>query len=118
MHGDRVMTRSTKPATATRGQEGEIIRILSRAHKTVVGTFDSSDNFGFVIPDHARLFRDVFIPRDYINGAKKGPKVVVELTKWPEANRNAEGRIIEILGDSGDAGVDIMSIIRAYGIPL
>ena len=49
MHGDRVMTRSTKPATATRGQEGEIIRILSRAHKTVVGTFDSSDNFGFVI---------------------------------------------------------------------
>ncbi len=117
MHGDRVMTRSTKPATATRGQEGEIIKILSRAHKTVVGTFDSSDNFGFVIPDHARLFRDVFIPRDYINGAKKGQKVVVELTKWPEANRNAEGRIIEILGDSGDAGVDIMSIIRAYGIP-
>jgi len=116
MHGDRVMARITRPATPTRTQEGEVVKILVRAHKTVVGTFDTSGSFGFVTPDHSRLFRDVFIPRDYTNGAKPGQKVVVEITRWPEANRNAEGKIIEILGDSGEAGVDIMSIIRAYGI--
>ena len=117
MHGDRVMAHITKPATPTRTQEGEIVKILARAHKTVVGTFDMSGSFGFVTPDHSRLFRDVFIPRDSTGGAKPGQKVVVEITRWPEAKRNAEGKIIEILGDSGDAGVDIMSIIRAYGIP-
>lgn len=117
MHGDRVVARLTKLSTATRKQEGEIIRIIRRANKTVVGTFDLSDHFGFVTPDHARLFRDIFIPRDCINGAQKGQKVVVEITKWPEASRNAEGRIIEILGNSGDPGVDVMSIIRAYNIP-
>lgn len=117
MHGDRVMARLTRLSTDTRKQEGEIIRILSRANKTIVGKFDVSDHFGFVTPDHARLFRDIFIPKDCINGARKGQKVVVEITRWPEANRNAEGRIIEILGNSGDAGVDILSIIRAYNIP-
>jgi len=117
MHGDRVMARLTKLSAAARKQEGEIIRVISRAHKTVVGKFDLSDHFGFVTPDHVRLFRDIFIPKDCINGAKKGQKVVVEITKWPEANRNAEGKIIEILGDSGDPGVDILSIIRAYNIP-
>lgn len=116
MHGDRAMARITKPATPTRTQEGEIVKVLHRVHKTVVGTFDMSDNFGFVTPDHSRLFRDVFIPKNAINGAKQGQKVVVEITKWPEANRNAEGKIIEILGNAGDPGVDVMSIIRAYGI--
>jgi len=116
MHGDRVMARITKPATPTRTQEGEIAKILQRVHKTVVGTFEMSEHFGFVRPDHSRLFSDVFIPKDAINGAQNGQKVVVELTKWPEANRNAEGKIIEILGDVGDPGVDVMSIIRAYGI--
>lgn len=117
MHGDRVMARVTRPATPTRTREGEIVKILTRVHKTIVGTFDMSGSFGFVTPDHSRLFRDVFIPSDSTNGAKTGQKVVVEITRWPEANRNAEGKIIEILGNSGDAGVDIMSIIRAYGIP-
>jgi len=117
MHGDRVMARLTRLSTAVRKQEGEIIKVISRAHKTVVGKFDLSEHFGFVTPDHVRLFRDIFIPKDCINGAKKGQKVVVEITKWPEANRNAEGKIIEILGDSGDPGVDVLSIIRAYNIP-
>ncbi len=117
MHGDRVLARPSKNATKDRRQEGEIISIIEHVNKTIVGKFDKSDHFGFVIPDHVRLSGDIFIPKEFINGAQKGQKVVVEITKWPEKNRNAEGHIIEILGDEGEKGVDVMSIIRAYGIP-
>ena len=117
MHGDRVVARLERGVIGDKRREGEIIRILERANKTIVGKFDKSDYFGFVIPDHARLSGDIFIPKDLINGAKKGQKVVVEITKWPEPSRNAEGKIIEVLGDADSAGVDVLSIIRAYGIP-
>ncbi|MGI6085852.1 MAG: ribonuclease R, partial [Acetivibrionales bacterium] len=113
MHGDRVISRVSRHASGDRHKEGEIINIIERANKTIVGKFDRSEHFGFVTPDHVRLSGDIFIPRDLINGAEKGQKVVVEITKWPEKNRNAEGRIIEILGYENDKGVDIMSIIRA-----
>lgn len=117
MHGDRVIARLNKQSSSDRRKEGEILQIVERANKTLVGKFDRSENFGFVIPDHTRLSGDIFISKEHINGAKKGQKVVVEITKWPEKNRNAEGRITEVLGDEGDTGVDVMSIIRAYGIP-
>lgn len=117
MHGDRVIARISRHASGNGHQEGEIINIIKRVNKTIVGKFDRSEHFGFVTPDHARLSGDIFIPKDYINGAEKGQKVVVEITKWPEKNRNAEGRIIEILGYEDEKGVDVMSIIRAYNIP-
>lgn len=117
MHGDRVVARLNKNASSDRRREGEITRIVEHVNKTIVGKFDRSDYFGFVTPDHSRLSGDIFIPKDFISGATKGQKVVVEITKWPEQNRNAEGKVIEILGDEGDTGVDVMSIIRAYGIP-
>lgn len=117
MHGDRVIARLNRNATRERRQEGEIINVIEHVNKTIVGKFDKSDYFGFVTPDHIRLSGDIFIPKDFINGAQKGQKVVVEITKWPEKNRNAEGKIKEILGNEGEKGVDVMSIIRAYGIP-
>ncbi len=117
MHGDRVIARLSRHSSKDRHQEGEIINIIERVNRTIVGKFDKSEHFGFVTPDHARLSGDIFIPKDYINGAEKGHKVVVELIKWPEKNRNAEGRIIEILGYEHEKGVDVMSIIRAYNIP-
>ena len=117
MHGDRVISRLSRKSSGDRHQEGEIISIIKHANKTIVGKFDRSEHFGFVSPDHVRLSGDIFIPKDLINGAQKNQKVVVEITKWPVKNRNAEGRIIEILGDEDEKGVDIMSIIRAYGIP-
>ena len=117
MNGDKVVARLTKHTSQDRRQEGEVIKVQEHVNKTIVGKFDLSDHFGFVTPDHSRLSGDIFVPKEFINGAKKGQKVVVEISKWPGANRNAEGKIIEVLGDSNDTGVDIMSIIRAYGIP-
>ncbi|NMA66672.1 MAG: VacB/RNase II family 3'-5' exoribonuclease, partial [Clostridiaceae bacterium] len=116
MHGDRVLARLHKSVPGERHREGEIVNIIEHANKTIVGKFDRSEHFGFVTPDHVRLTGDIYIPKDFFNGAQKGQKVVVEITKWPEKNRNAEGKIIEVLGNEGEAGVDVMSIIRAYGI--
>ncbi|NLU51977.1 MAG: ribonuclease R [Clostridiaceae bacterium] len=117
MHGDRVIARLNRTLPGERHREGEIIQIISRANKSIVGKLDLSEHFGFVKPDHNRLSGDIFIPKEYLNGAKQGQKVVVQIDKWPQKNRNAEGRIIEILGDEDEAGVDVMSIIRAYNIP-
>jgi len=117
MHGDHVLARITKHSSGEKSAEGEIIKILSRANKRIVGVFDRSGSFGFVTPDHRKIKGDIFVPIDKSMGAKKHEKVVVEITRWPEPNRNAEGCIVEILGGEGDKGVDVLSIVKAYNIP-
>ena len=116
MHNDRVIARVTTKGTGDRRAEGEIIKILKRANTKIVGRFESSNFFGFVIPDDRRVPGDIFIPKDEINGAKPGFKVMAEIIKWPEKRRNAEGRIIEIIGDSNEPGTDILSILKAYDL--
>ncbi len=118
MHGDRVLARITKYPSEDKRAEGEIIKVLSRANKKIVGVFDRSGSFGFVIPDHRKIKGDIFVPSEKTKDAKPHQKVVVEITRWPEPDRNAEGRIIEILGDEGEKGVDVLSIIRTYNIPV
>ncbi len=114
MHNDRVVARVTPSETPGRSREGEIIRIVEHANRQIVGTFESGKNFGFVVPDDPKLSQDVFIPKKGVRKAKTGSKVVVEITKWPSPHHNAEGQIVEILGQSGDPGVDILSIMRKY----
>lgn len=116
MNNDRVVARITTRGFGGKRAEGEIIKILKRANTRIVGTFDSSNNYGFVIPDDRKLTGDIFIPGDEINGAKPGYKVVAEIVKWPDKRRNAEGRITEIIGDSSEPGTDIVSILKAYNL--
>jgi len=116
MHNDIVIARINKKAVGGRRAEGEIIRIVKRANKTVVGTFESSRNFGFVIPDDKRIFGDIYIPKSEINGAVSGQKVEAKILVWPEKRRNAEGTIIEIIGDKNEPGTDILSIIRSFNL--
>lgn len=116
MHNDRVVARVNKKSSTDRRMEGEIIRILKRANTTLVGTFENSMSFGFVVPDNKRISGDIFVSKSEFQGAKKGQKVVVEILKYPEARRNAEGRIIEIIGDRNETGVDILSIIKSYNL--
>lgn len=116
MHNDIVIARINKKAVGGRRSEGEIIRIVKRANKTVVGTFESSRNFGFVIPDDKRIFGDIYIPKSEINGAVSGQKVEAKILVWPEKRRNAEGTIIEIIGDKNEPGTDILSIIRSFNL--
>lgn len=117
MNNDTVVVRISSMAIPGKRIEGEIIRIINRANKEVVGTFEKSDNFGFVVPDDKRIYQDIFIPKEGINGAKNGFKVVVEIDKWPDKRRNPEGKVIEILGSKETPGVDILSVIRKYNLP-
>lgn len=117
MNNDKVIARITKENIPGKKIEGEIIRILKHANIRVVGVFEKSDNFGFVVPDDKRIYQDIFIAKGNINGTKHGDKVVAEITKWPEKRRNPEGNVVEILGNSDTPGVDILSIIRKYNLP-
>ncbi len=116
MHNDRIVARITAKSIWGKRAEGEVIKILRRAVTKVVGTYEKSDYFGFVVPDDKKIHGDIFIPKDEVNGAKPGYKVMAEIVKWPDNRRNAEGRIIEIIGDSKDAGVDILSIMKTHGL--
>jgi len=117
MNGDIVLARIAAKGRDGGKREGEIVRIIERANQTVVGTYQDSKNFGFVIPDEKRLFQDIFIPKEKNKGAVDGHKVVVRITKYPEERLSPEGEIIEILGHKNDPGVDILAIIRKYDLP-
>jgi len=118
MNKDRIMVKLIPSfASGSRSREGEVIKVLSRANKTLVGTFEKSKNFGFVVADEKKINQDIFVSKDDMNGAKTADKVVVEITRWPDGRRNAEGRVIEILGHKDDVGTDILSIARQYELP-
>lgn len=117
MNNDKVLVRITmEKSVVNRTREGEVIRILERANTRVVGTFESSRTFGFVVPDDNRINQDIFIEGRNFNGAKVGMKVVAEITKWPTKNHSPEGRIVEVLGKIGSPGVDILSVMRQYDL--
>lgn len=117
MHKDRVMCRITRPATAEKRAEAEVIEILTRGPESLVGTYEESQNFGFVVPDDQKYTRDIFIPKKFSKGAVTGHKVLVKITDWAEERRNPEGQVISILGHINDPGVDILSIIYQYDLP-
>ncbi len=100
-----------------RRAEGCIVKILSHANETLVGTYQKSKGFGFVVPDNVRITRDIFIPQGCDGGAVTGHKVVVRVKEFGGENKKPEGVITEILGHVNDPGVDILSLVRAYGLP-
>lgn len=118
MHNDVVIARVNRQNLAGRSREGEIVRIVNRANKKIIGTFDASKNFGFVIPDDKRIGQDIFVSRENFNKAKVGAKVVVEIINWPDKQRSAEGKIVEVLGYKGDVGIEILSIIKKHDLAM
>ena len=118
LHGDRVVIRVTNYAGRRNQPEGEIVRVLERAVKSVVGTYRFSDRFGFVEPDDPRLTRDIYISPEDSNGATEGQKVVAHIEAWTTGRSNPEGRIVEILGDAGDPGIDILAVVKEYDLPI
>ncbi len=117
MNGDKVIAKVTREENGGKKCEGEIIRILNRANKTILGTYEDSPNFGFVVSDDARIYQDVFIPKELKGKAKTGDIVVAEIIEWPDKRRNPEGKIIEILGRKEDKGIDILTIIKRHKLP-
>src|ERR1043166_5568077 len=123
MHGDREVVRVNRDESYARSlrarhgrPEGRVIRILERAHDTIVGTLQQSRNFFYVVPDDPRLVHDVYV-KPVPALAKIGHKVVVCLEAWEPAHGNPEGEIVEVLGPAAAPGVDMLSIIRKYHLP-
>ena len=117
VHGDKVLAKIVTSEKEGKKCEGEIARILERAQKEVIGIYEDSKNFGFVIPEDKRISKDIFIPKSKRNGAKSGEIVIVEVTEWPESRRNPEGKITSVLGNKGDKGIDILTIIKKFKLP-
>lgn len=118
VHKDRVLCKIIKESTKTQNPEGEIIQILERGITNVVGVYEESKGFGFVIADDKKFYNDIYIPKGKSMGAVTGNKVVVEIKNWPDKKRSPEGKIIEILGHKDDPGVDILSVIYQFELPL
>ncbi len=106
------------PVQHGKRQEAQVVEIIARGMKQVVGTFDKSNqNYGFVIPDNEKIGTDIFVPTERSKGAVSGHKVVCEITDYGKDNRKPEGKVVEILGHVNDPGVDIMSIVKGYELP-
>ena len=109
MNGDRILVQITREDKNGKKREGDNTKII--------GVYEDSKNFGFVIAEDTRISQDIFISKKDRNGAKDGDVVVVEITKWPEKRRSPEGVVKEVLGQKGDKGLDILTIIKKYGLP-
>jgi ribonuclease R len=128
MHGDRVVARISRDIVPRRGKdrrgrnEGRVIRILERAHDTMVGTLQQSRNFYYVVPDDPRLVHNVYVKvppaAKLARPPRPGDKVVVRLDSWESRHVNPEGEIVDLLGPATDPGVDMLSIVRSHHLPL
>lgn len=116
-HQDRVQVTAEPAKTGTK-REGRVVKILEHTITEVIGVYQESRNFGFVIPDNQRILQDIFIPKEHTMGAKDGQKVVVKLTGYGDGHKSPEGRVQEILGYMDEKGVDILSVAKSYDIPM
>lgn len=117
MHMDTVQL-VISPTTGGKRREGTITKILSHGMNEVVGTYEDNKTFGFVVPDNPKIAKDIFIPKERSMGAVTGHKVIVAITDYGKDGKKPEGKVTEIIGHINDPGVDIMSLVKAYNIPV
>lgn len=117
-HQDIVDAEVIKEKTKDRRAEGKVIQIVTHTISTVVGSFDKANGFGFVIPDNKKIESDIFVSKENSMGAVTGHKVVCDITDYGDRKHKPEGKIIEILGHENDPGVDIVSIIKGFDLPV
>jgi ribonuclease R len=116
LHGDKVKVRLF-PKRKSAKTEGEIIEIIKREKTRFVGTIERQKNFAFLVPDNKSTPVDIFIPLEFLNGAKAGEKAVAELTDWPDHAKNPFGKIVEVLGKPGENDVEMHAILAEYNLP-
>ncbi|WP_324024769.1 ribonuclease R [Maribacter sp. BPC-D8] len=105
------------PRSKSKKLEGEIVKVLERYKTTFVGIVDMQKTFAFVRPTDFRMYTDIFVSKDKLNGANDGEKVLVEITDWPEDVDSPFGRVTEVLGIPGEHDTEIHSILAEYGLP-
>ena len=117
LNGDRVLIEIIEEKNKVKKAEGKVVKILKHEKDTIVGIFENNKNFGFVIPDDKNFGTDIFISKKNFGKARNNHKVLVKLIKYPEKGKKAEGKIIEVLGNVNEAGVDMLSLIKEHKLP-
>lgn len=117
MHEDVVLMQVIAKEKGDKSAEGRIVKIKEHGLKQVVGLYHKKKNFGFVLPDNAKITMDVYIPNGHDKGAVDGHKVVARIDSYGGNGKKPEGTIIEILGHKNDPDTDILSVVRSYEIP-
>ena len=117
LNGDRVLVEILEESNKVKSAEGKVVRILKHEKDTIVGIFQNNKSFGFVVPDDRNFGTDIFISKKNFGKARDNHKVLVKITKYPQDGKNAEGKIIEVLGNVNEAGVDMLSLIKEYNLP-
>lgn len=118
LHGDTVQIVVKKDSKDGKRCEGEVVKVLERGTREVVGTYQQCDGFGFVVTDNQRFLKDVFIPAGKALTAEDGDKVLAQIRDYGNKRRSPEGKIIEILGKPGECGVDVLCIAKSYELPM
>ena len=118
LHGDTVQIVVKKDSKDGKRCEGEVVKVLERGTREVVGTYQQCDGFGFVVTDNQRFLKDVFIPVGKALAAEDGDKVLAEIKDYGNKRRSPEGKIIEILGKPGECGVDVLCVAKSYELPM
>lgn len=119
MYHDVVLMQVVVPyAEPGKRKEGKVIKVLERGITQVVGTFQKSRNFGFVVPDNQRFEKDIFLSKSESKNLSEGHKVVVKIIDYGGDGKNPEGKVLEVLGHANDPRVDVLSVIKAYDVPL
>ena len=117
LNGDRVLIEIIEEKNKVKRAEAKIVRILKHEKDTIVGIFQNSRNFGFVVPDDKSFGTDIYISKKNMGKARNNHKVLVKITKYPQNGKKAEGKILEVLGNVNEAGVDMLSLIKEYKLP-
>ena len=117
LNGDRVLIEIIEEKNKLKKAEGKIVKILKHEKDTIVGRFENNKNFGFVVPDDKNFGTDIFISKKNFGKARNNHKVLVKIIKYPEKGKKAEGKILEVLGNVNEAGVDMLSLIKEYHLP-
>ena len=117
LNGDKVIVKILQEKEKGKSMEGKIVKIRIHEKDTVVGTFQNNKNFGFVVPDDKSFGTDIFISKNNFGKARNNHKVLVKIIKYPEKGKNAEGKVIEVIGGVNEAGVDMLSLIKEYSLP-
>ena len=116
LNGDHVEVQ-LYPRRPGREQEGEVIEILERKKNEFVGILDVKESFAFLCVDKKLLTKDIFIPKEKLNGGKNGQRCIGKIVNWTDKDKSPEGEIIMVLGDVGNNEAEMHSILAEFGLP-
>ncbi len=116
LDGDKVRISTAARSKDGRRREAVILEVIDRARKTTVGTFKRRGKFGIVKPDDLRLTHDIYVDGDHVNGARDGQKVVVSIDRFDNPHGSPEGRVLQVIGDADNAGVQVLALAMSLGV--